>query len=224
MKKSFTLIELLVVIAIIAILASMLLPALGKARAKARAVSCLSNLKQTALAVHMYANDNEDFVPCIQNYTGYVNFGWDTYLDGYITNYAQGNDKSGIIYVCPCDSAVRSASAPNNPKRSYSVLTRDGWPANEQSVTLSAVSNASGKFHLGEVYYANTMNTCASAFDGSWPYEYMVSNFALYDWTVKVAPSYHNNGGNFTFFDGHAAYRQKTEYADWLDWNNPGKN
>ena len=71
-SKGFTLIELLVVIAIIGILASMLLPALGKAKGRANRIKCVSGLKQISLAFKTYANDNEDKFPWFAKSSGAV--------------------------------------------------------------------------------------------------------------------------------------------------------
>jgi prepilin-type N-terminal cleavage/methylation domain-containing protein/prepilin-type processing-associated H-X9-DG protein len=92
--KSFSLIELLVVVAIIGILASILLPSLGKSREKARIAICLNNMKQLGLANAMYLDDNDGFYPIAGAATG---FGWDDLLSRYDgRNLSDAQIKAGV--------------------------------------------------------------------------------------------------------------------------------
>ena len=93
-RKGFTLIELLVVIAVIAILAGMLLPALAKAKQRAKAAACLNNLKQIGVAVHMYTEDSEGILQ-LDAIIPDPNVTWGTILH---TNLNLGNPD---IFVCP---------------------------------------------------------------------------------------------------------------------------
>ena len=109
-RKNFTLVELLVVIAIIAILAAMLLPALNRAKEKARQISCISNLKQCIGAMHQYCDDYNEFLPFMKKLTGTV----------YSSGYLAADNPSWYVRLAPYLNYV--ALQPGTDSRSYEFL------------------------------------------------------------------------------------------------------
>jgi prepilin-type N-terminal cleavage/methylation domain-containing protein len=102
MKRAFTLIELLVVIAIIAILAALLLPVLSRARASAKRIACVNNVRQINLAVHLYADEHGD---AIAYYTNNLYFDYKKNVLPYL-GQSGGSLSNNAVFACPADDFV----------------------------------------------------------------------------------------------------------------------
>jgi len=123
-ERDFTLIELLVVIAIIAILASMLMPALSKAKEKARSAGCVSNLKQVMMGCIMYKDDYDGRFPqnCSSNSnTGCLAPGWD-WMEMTLPYTGDQN-----IYLCPSTEWYKDQEAGGNNCMAGIPRSHDGW-------------------------------------------------------------------------------------------------
>jgi len=205
-QRAFTLIELLVVIAIIAILASLLLPALARAKQQAKAVKCLSNEKQIALGYLLYASDNLDYLPLAAHLGDAAPCQWFFEISPYLAK--QTASYTGLVAkanVVACPSAKLEKVFPSSTPASQAY---GGYGQNY--VYLGYLEEAD---RVKTAQVTKPTETCMNG-DGLdpapglnwWNYGYLYPP-SLPPWgTTKVLPYIrHGRGANYSWVDGHVS-------------------
>lgn len=231
--SAFTLIELLVVIAVIAVLIGLLLPALGAARKTAQRLKCLSNQRQIGMALNLYANEYDDFIPR-EGYDGGnpLRVPWAIALRPYLDDRAAADEEIGDrfdtaeyywepsrlrddhkIHYVSNGFAFLGPGRINGDRKRESKLTQIPRPYDTYYLTNFA-EDPTGNRSRTWYQRARSDKAIAQYYD-----VWAANQIQGADNMLRITPARHGNGANVVFMDGHATLVEKEDLRTLDNWD-----
>jgi prepilin-type N-terminal cleavage/methylation domain-containing protein/prepilin-type processing-associated H-X9-DG protein len=186
-RRGFTLVEVLVVIAIIAVLAAIILPAVFSARRKARAASCLSNLRQLGLALQMYSEDHDGFYTRGQYYPWTSVHLWSDAIEPYVREEA--------LFCCPSAGSDQYGYG-------YNIAY---WGAGDWEDGMHGVND------FRPVHQADV----ALPSETAWVVDFGRYWGCGLEYGIEKPAHRHHDGFNVLYVDGHTKWARQLQASSW---------